>query len=368
LNLIPINDLSRSFDLDSDFFAGLKELINSGHFINGKHTKSLEESLKNLIGVDFAIGVSSGTAALDLALNALELPEGSGVLLAANAGGYARIAIEQNRLIPNYVDVDSNGLIGVKELENSKLKGAAPIRAIVVTYLYGQCGNLIAVKKFAEENNLMLIEDCAQSIGAKFSAINAGSVGDISTFSFYPTKNLGAIGDAGAILTSNSVLAQRIKSLKQYGWDAKYDVAIKNGDNQRIDEIQAFALNWRISELENKTLIRKSIWGKFSDSAAKSGLRIIGEFDDSFVAHLGIIDCLGKRDVIREFLNNSGISTDVHYPIPDHKQLAWSDHNIHLPETERQAKDFLTIPLFVELAPEEISQICEALEGLVKIL
>ena len=366
--MIPINDLSRSLDLDSDFFIGLKELINSGQFINGKHTKSLEDSLKKLIRVDFAIGVSSGNAALNLALNALELPEGSGVLLAANAGGYARIAIEKNRLIPNYVDVDSNGLIGMKELENSKLKGATPIRAIVVTYLYGQCGNLIAVKKFAEENNLMLIEDCAQSIGAKFSGINAGSVGDISTFSFYPTKNLGAIGDAGAILTSNSVLAQRIKSLKQYGWDAKYDVAIKNGDNQRIDEIQAFALNWRISELENKTLIRKAIWGKFSDSAAKSGLRIIGEFDDSFVAHLGVIDCLGKRDVIREFLNNSGISTDVHYPIPDHKQLAWSDNNIHLPETERQAKDFLTIPLFVELAPEEISQICEALEGLVKIL
>jgi dTDP-4-amino-4,6-dideoxygalactose transaminase len=298
----------------------------------------------------------------------LELPEGSGVLLAANAGGYARIAIEQNRLIPNYVDVDSNGLIGVKELENSKLKGAAPIRAIVVTYLYGQCGNLIAVKKFAEENNLMLIEDCAQSIGAKFSGINAGSVGDISTFSFYPTKNLGAIGDAGAVLTSNSSLAKRINSLKQYGWGSKYDVAIKNGDNQRIDEIQAFALNWRISKLENKTMIRKTIWSKFSNSAAKSGLRIIGEFDDSFVAHLGIIDCSGKRDVVKEFLNNSGISTDVHYPIPDHKQFAWSNPNIQLPETERQAQDFLTIPLFVELSPKEISQICEALEGLSKVL
>lgn len=366
--MIPINDLSRSFDLDSHFFADLKELINSGQFINGKHTESLEESLKSLIGVDFAIGVSSGTAALDLALNALDLPEGSGVLLAANAGGYARIAIEQNRLIPFYVDVDADGLIGVKELERSNLKGSVPIRVMVVTYLYGQCKNLIAVKKFAEENNLMLIEDCAQSIGAKFSGINAGSVGDISTFSFYPTKNLGAIGDAGAVLTSNSSLAKRIKSLKQYGWGSKYDVAIKNGDNQRIDEIQAFALNWRISKLENKTMIRKTIWSKFSNSAAKSGLRIIGEFDDSFVAHLGIIDCSGKRDVVKEFLNNSGISTDVHYPIPDHKQFAWSNPNIQLPETERQAQDFLTIPLFVELSPKEISQICEALEGLSKVL
>jgi dTDP-3-amino-2,3,6-trideoxy-4-keto-D-glucose/dTDP-3-amino-3,4,6-trideoxy-alpha-D-glucose/dTDP-2,6-dideoxy-D-kanosamine transaminase len=366
--VIPINDLSRNLDLDSHFFTGLKDLVNSGQFINGEHTKSLEETLKNLIGVDFAIGVSSGTAALDLALTALDLPEGSGVLLAANAGGYARIAIEQNRLIPIYVDVDSNGLIGAEELEILKLKGLAPARAIVVTYLYGQCKNLVAVKKFGEENDLILIEDCAQSIGAKFSGINAGSVGDISTFSFYPTKNLGAIGDAGAVLTSNANLARRIKSLKQYGWDAKYDVIIKNGANQRIDEVQAFALNWRISKLENLTMIRKSIWGKFSNSAAKSGLRMIGELDDSFVAHLGIIDCLGRREVIKDFLNNSGISTDVHYPIPDHRQFAWLDDNIHLPETERQAKDFLTIPLFVELTPTEISQICEALEGLTKIL
>jgi aminotransferase EvaB len=368
LTLIPINDLSRSSDLDSNFFAGLKELIDSGQFINGKHTNFFEESLKNLIGTDFAIGVSSGTAALDLALNALDLPEGSGVLLAANAGGYARIAIELNNLIPIYVDVDDNGLIGIQELKNTKFDTSIPARAIVVTYLYGQCRNLIEVKRFADENKLVLIEDCAQSIGAKSAGLNAGSVGEISTFSFYPTKNLGAIGDAGAILTSNSVLAQRIKSLKQYGWGSKYDVAIKNGDNQRIDEIQAFALNWRISKLENKTMIRKTIWSKFSNSAAKSGLRIIGEFDDSFVAHLGIIDCSGKRDVVKEFLNNSGISTDVHYPIPDHKQFAWSNPNIQLPETERQAQDFLTIPLFVELSPKEISQICEALEGLSKVL
>ncbi len=366
--MIPINDLSRSTDFDDNFLSGLKELIDSGQFINGKHTNFFEESLKNLVGVEFAIGVSSGTAALDLALNALDLPKGSGVILAANAGGYARIAIEQNNLIPIYVDVDDNGLIGVQELENLKLNDAVRARAIVVTYLYGQCGNLLYVKKFADENNLVLIEDCAQSIGAKFSGINAGSVGEVSTFSFYPTKNLGAIGDAGAILTSNPSLAQRIKSLKQYGWGVKYDVSIKNGDNQRIDEVQAFALNWRISQLENKTLIRKAIWDKFNRSATKSGLRMIGEFDDTFVAHLGIIDCFGKREVIKEFLNNAGISTDVHYPIPDHKQFAWADGNINLPETERQARDFLTIPLFVELSPNEISQICSALEELVKIL
>ncbi len=366
--MIPINDLSRISDLDSNFFSGLKDLIESGQFINGKHTHFFEESLKNLIGADFAVGVSSGTAALDLALNALDLPEGSGVLLAANAGGYARIAIEQNKLKPNYVDVDSNGLIGIQELRNWKLRTSVSVRAIVVTYLYGQCRNLMEVKQFADENNLFLIEDCAQSIGAKSAGINAGSVGDMSTFSFYPTKNLGAIGDAGAILTSNQSLAKKIKSLKQYGWDSKYNVTVKNGDNQRIDEIQAFALNSRISELENNTLFRKSVWGKLTNSAAKSGLRMIGEWDDSFVAHLGIIDCAGRREAIKNFLNNSGVSTDVHYPIPDHKQFAWLENNIHLPETERQAKDFLTIPLFVGLSPIEISQICTALEGLVEIL
>ncbi len=360
--MIPINDLSRNSDLSDDFFEELKLLVKSGQFINGKHTYLFEESLKNIIGADFAIGVSSGTAALDLALRALDLPEGAGVMLSANAGGYARVALNQNRLKPIYVDVDVNGLIRKDSLENLIYGNKNSAKVLILTYIYGQCSNLTEIREFVHENNLLLIEDCAQSIGAKTSNFMAGNIGDISTFSFYPTKNLGAIGDAGAVTTSDATLANRIRSLKQYGWNQKYSVEIRNGSNQRIDEIQAFAVNHMINRLEFKTFLRKQIWNLYNISAGKSGLRLVGSKDESFVAHLGIIDCNGRRPLIRKFLNDIGISTDIHYPIPDHKQSAWVDNAISLPETERQARDFITIPLFPELTKDEVSQICIALE------
>ena len=360
--MIPINDLSRSNDFDEPFFLKLRELIQSGQFLNGKQTRSLEETLMSTIGADFAIAVASGTAALSLALNALSLPDASGVILAANAGGYGRIAINQNRLTPIYVDVDVNGLLSLEKLEQSISNSPHPIRAIIVTHLYGQSVDLVEIKNFAVKKNIMLIEDCAQSIGAKISGHMAGSLGDIATFSFYPTKNLGGIGDSGALVTSDANLARKIRSLKQYGWNNKYSVEINHGDNLRIDEIQALSLNLRIKQLDSKNLLRRKIWQEFNNSAKKSGLRMVGANDESFVAHLGILDCLSNRQMVKDHLNNSGISTDIHYPIPDHKQIAWADKTIYLPETERQAQDFLTIPLFPELSKSEISQICQAIE------
>jgi dTDP-4-amino-4,6-dideoxygalactose transaminase len=368
LHMIPINDLTRSTDFDDEFFAELRLLIQSGQFLNGKHTKLLENGLAQMVGTDFVIGVANGTAALSLAFKALELPSNSGVLLAANAGGYARIALNQNSLKPIYVDVNSSGLLDLRLVEETLSSSGQPIRAIIVTHLYGQSHDLVNIRRIADTYKIQLIEDCAQSIGAKFSGKTSGSVGDLATFSFYPTKNLGGIGDSGAVATSNLQLADKVKSLKQYGWNAKYSVELRDGDNLRIDEIQALAVYSRLKKIAKKNSKRVEIWNEFNLSANQVGLKMIGTNSTSFVAHLGILDCGKNRETIQKYLTSQKISTDVHYPIPDHKQITWSDDSYSLPETERQSREFLTIPLFPELLSWEIEEIKEALAGLGSIL
>ena len=361
--MIPLNDLSRSNDFEEAFFSELISIFKSGLFLNGIHTKRLEEALCEYVGTQYAIGVASGTAALTLALKALDLPLGSQVVLTANAGGYGRIAISNNQLTPLYIDVTENGLLDLDKLETQLNRKNTSIRAVIATHLYGQCIDLQRLRKIVDLHNIKLIEDCAQSIGAKSYGKMAGSVGDIATLSFYPTKNLGGIGDSGLVLTSDLLLANRTKSLKQYGWTTKYSVDIAGGDNLRIDEIQALAVYSRLKNLPKKNSLRIKIWEKYNESAARSGLRMIGNSSDSFVAHLAILDCGKRRTEIRDFMSESGISTEIHYPIPDHRQFAWLDNSIDLPETERQSQQFLTIPLFPEMEQSEIDQVRNALES-----
>lgn len=358
--MIPLNDLSRSEDFDEIFLKDLKSIIRSGHFLNGPYTHELENCIKVHTEKKFAFGVANGTAALTLALKSLNLPFGSKIMLSANAGGYARIAINNSGLTPVYVDVNSQGLIDVDKLEKI-LISQAKISAIIVTHLYGQIAEISKIMQIVNKFDTYVIEDCAQSIGASIQDGFAGKFGSISTFSFYPTKNLGSIGDAGAIATSDKLLADRIGSLKQYGWNEKYHVSISQGDNLRIDEIQALAIVHRFNKISSKNIIRKSIWKRYVDSIGNSPLRLIGSEDNSFVAHLAILDCAGKRSEIQKIFYENEIETAIHYPIPDHRQDAWRDNNLSLPETERQARDFLTLPLFPELNANEIYHICNTL-------
>jgi dTDP-4-amino-4,6-dideoxygalactose transaminase len=283
LHMIPINDLTRSTDFDDEFFEALKLLIQSGQFLNGKYTRLLETGLAQFVKADFAIGVANGTAALSLAFKALELPVDSGVLLAANAGGYARIALNQNSLKPIYVDVSSSGLLDLRQVEETLNSSGHPIRAMVITHLYGQSHDLVNIRRIADTYEIQLIEDCAQSIGAQFAGKTSGSVGDLATFSFYPTKNLGGVGDSGAVATSNHQLAEKIKSLKQYGWNTKYSVELSDGDNLRIDEIQALAVYSRLKKIAEKNSKRVEIWNEFNLSANQVGLKLIGTNSTSFV-------------------------------------------------------------------------------------
>ena len=356
---IPLNDLSRSVSLNRVLYDSMTELLESGHYIFGPHTKNLETLLSRYLGVPFVRMVSSGTSALTIALKSLNLPIGSEIITSANSGSYARIAAEQANLVTRYVDVNLSGGIDINQLPD---KTNAKTKALIVTHLYGQIVNLPQIKEYCENHQLILIEDCAQSFGAVYEGKKAGSWGHISTFSFYPTKNLAAMGDAGAIATHSQELHSRIKALSQYGWGDKYSVETLGGDNSRIDEIQALILCIRLKAIDDLNVRRREIWRSYLHALRDSRFRLIGSDNESFVAHLAVIDAGSQREDFREFLRLKGIQTAVHYPIPDYKQKAFLDTTLSLANTEYLTESIFSIPIFPELSEIEIKFICDALE------
>lgn len=355
---LPLNDLSRSDTFSEDFFVRLESLIRSGLYLSGPHAENFEYLLAEYLRVPYVKGLASGTSALVIALKSLDLPEKSNILITANSGGYSRIAAELANLNSVYVDVGLDGLITSKELENVVSDN---IRALVVTHLYGQVGEIDEIHEYCQRNQIYLIEDCAQSLGARKNGKRAGSWGDVSTFSFYPTKNLGAIGDAGAIATSSETIYKRIEKLSQYGWGTKYSIDIKGGDNSRMDEIQAFVLSERLSTLDNLNARRLQIWKRYSQAFVNTKYRLIGQPSESFVAHLAVVDAKNDREAFRSFLKAKGIQTGVHYPISDHRQLGFYDQKLALPISEYLEKSVFSLPLFPELTDEEVEYLCASI-------
>jgi dTDP-4-amino-4,6-dideoxygalactose transaminase len=356
---VPFNDISRRYQpiLDS-LTLELANTLRSGHFLNGEQTSQFQERFSNYVGVDFCVGVSSGTTALELALGSLQLPKDAKVLMAANAGGYGAIAARRNNLKPHFVDVDENGLLCPENII-SALDGVA---AVIVTHLYGQSVDLEQVSQILKSRNIFLIEDCAQTIGGKVGSKRAGSFGHLSTFSFYPTKNLGSMGDAGAVCTSDSLLFERIKKLREYGWTEKYFSNIPNGLNGRIDEFHSLILNFQLNSVDNWNSRRRSIWKRYELAAQQSGLRLIGCNSESFVGHLAVIDCPNRKQFITH-MERHQVDTAVHYPYPDYKQpgIFPESNLVELRNTERLCSSVVSIPLFPELTEEEILTVEEAL-------
>jgi aminotransferase EvaB len=357
--LIPFNRLGATLEFRKEVLSQIDNLLISGVYLNGKYTDSFEEKFAQLIGVNHASAVSSGTAALTLALRSLNLPKGSKLITTANSGGYARISAELNGLETHYVDVDLNGLLDVRSISHELLLNA---RVMIVTHMYGQCANLKEITSICKKFDILLIEDCAQSIGAKFEDRMVGSFGDLATFSFYPTKNLGGIGDAGMVVTDSLELIQKVRSLKQYGWKSKYFCETPHGDNLRIDEIQALILSFKLPNLLDYNKKRLKIWEKYLHAINGKNLRLIGKNSDCFVAHLAVIDAGSHRERLKKFLNNYGIETAIHYPFLDFEQPGLRiSPTPKLENSEYLSKSILSIPLFPNLEDHEVEYICEKL-------
>jgi dTDP-3-amino-2,3,6-trideoxy-4-keto-D-glucose/dTDP-3-amino-3,4,6-trideoxy-alpha-D-glucose/dTDP-2,6-dideoxy-D-kanosamine transaminase len=354
---IPFNDLRRAVDASDEVAQAVERVARSGRYLLGEETACLERELADYLGVGEVVAVASGTDALELALTALAVP-GQEIITAANAGGYAAVAARRCGLTVRFADVEENDLL----LAPGAVERALTPRtsAVVVTHLYGKMARVEEIRELCRSRGVRVLEDCAQAAGARTAGVLAGSVGDAAAFSFYPTKNLGALGDGGAVATSDGALAARVRRLRQYGWSAKYEIAEDRGGNSRLDEIQAAVLRTRLPHLDTANLRRREIARRYADAVADTPLRMVHGDGEDYVAHLAVVRT-PRRERLATALGAHGIGTAIHYPRPDHKQVALGALEQSLPVTERACGEVLSLPCFPELGDGEVDGVCSVL-------
>ena len=360
---VPFNCLTRNDDIELiEINTAIQEVISSGLFIQGPHHKAFEEDFARFTESEYAIGVASGTDALMLALHSVGVGKGCEVVCTANAGGYASLAARSLGAIPKYCDVDAKtGLITAKLLEHVITPQTS---AVVVTHLFGNVVELNKIVDLCQQYNIALLEDCAQAAGARYLDKHVGTFGNIGIFSFYPTKNLGAIGDGGMLITDDEILATRLISLRQYGWSSKYNISLTGGMNSRLDELQAAILRIKLRSLDSKNSKRLQIIGFYQEAFKPLGLRLLTSCKPGNVAHLAVL--LLPKNIDREGFRNSmkslGIDTEVHYPLLDTEQIGLNMDGFpsEIPNSQDLVSKIVSIPIFPQMTTIEISAVIEA--------
>jgi len=347
--------------------AAIARVVASGWYVMGPEHDAFESELAAYAGVDHAVALGNGTDALELALYAVGVRPADRVLAVANAGGYTTIASRLLGADPLYCDVASDTLQATAQTVTDAIDGSGDKpAAIVVTHLYGAMAPVEELVALARERGIPVIEDCAQALGARQGGRAAGTFGDIATTSFYPTKNLGALGDGGAVFTESADLAATVRRMRQYGWEGKYSIAHPHGRNSRMDELQAAILRVKLPYLDAWNERRRDIHRRYEQAASGAhGVRLVSTASESYTGHLAAV-IADDRDDARAALTASGIRTDVHYPIPDHRQplIAGEGERPALPATEHASASVFSLPLFPELRADEVDRICAALEEL----
>ena len=352
-----INDLRRHNDaIAAELRAALERVLARGWFILGPEVEAFEEEFAQACAASACVGVANGTDALELALRALEVGPGDEVATVANVGNYSSTAIRAVGATPRYIEIEPGSL----NMDPAALVGAlsSRTRAVIVTHLYGRMAAMPRLVEVAGRAGVPVIEDCAQAHGAVLEGRPAGSWGAAGCFSFYPTKNLGALGDGGAVVTSDAALAGRLRQLRQYGWKEKYCCTVAGGCNSRLDEIQAAVLRAKLPHLRAWNERRRAIARAYSTALATAPLTLPDSFGGDCVAHLYVIRT-PRRDELRAALAARGIFTEVHYPVPDHCQEP-SSAPVSLPVTEQAAREVLTLPCFPEMTDGEVEMVSRA--------
>ena len=325
------------------------EVIDSGWYLLGDKVKKFENNLAKYVGTDYAIGCANGLDALRLIFRAYiemgAIKEGDEVIVPANTYIASLLAITDNSLVPVLVEPN----IVSYNLDIDKIEEAitSKTKAIMTVHLYGQISFNEELKKIAIKNNLKIIEDNAQAIGAKYKNLNSGNLGDAAGFSFYPGKNLGALGDSGAVTTNDKELAKIIRAIANYGSEVKYENKF-SGLNSRMDEIQAGILSVKLKYLDNDNTKRKGIAQYYLNHINNPEIilpEIINGKSDSHVWHLFVIRTK-RRDELKEYLEKNEVQTLIHYPIPPHKQKCYEKlNNLKFEITEKIHKEVLSLPI-----------------------
>lgn len=342
----------------------LLQTFRSGWYLLGNEVKSFEDNLAKYIGSQHAIGVANGLDALRLILRAYiemgVMQKGDEIIVPANTYIASVLAISDNGLVPVLVEPD----ISTYNIDLSKIeeKITSRTKGVMIVHLYGRVVFSEDLRALAQKHQLKIIEDNAQAIGAEWNGVKTGNLGDAAGFSFYPGKNLGALGDAGGITTNDEELGKTIRALANYGSNQKY-VNIYQGLNSRLDEIQATVLDVKLKYIDAENQRRREIAGRYSTEIKNTNLILPQNPADNaeHVWHLFVIRT-SEREKLQNYLTENGIQTLIHYPIPPHKQKAYKYYNrLSFPRTEKIHKEVLSLPISPVMEDEEILRVVSML-------
>ncbi|MEX0716160.1 MAG: DegT/DnrJ/EryC1/StrS family aminotransferase [Planctomycetaceae bacterium] len=361
---VPAFDYLRGYHARRDEFdAGIRRVLESGRLILGPEVESFESAFASYVGAKRAVGVASGTDALILALRALDVGSGDEVVTVANTAVATVAAIRAVGALPRFIDVRDDTLL----MDTSKVEEAIGPRTkcLLPVHLFGWPVDMDALLAVARSHDLPIVEDCAQAHGARWNGRHVGTFGAIGCFSFYPTKNLGGFGDGGMCVTGDDSLADRVRRLRMYGFPDTGDrVALEEGLNSRLDELQAAILRVRLAHLDEALAARRAIAARYRRGLTNTPHRLPPERPAARDAqHLFAIRTERREDVCAR-MSAAGIGYGIHYPVPIHVMPAYSLLDMpvgSLPVTERAANEILSLPMFPELRDDEIDAVLSTL-------
>ncbi|MEO6776942.1 MAG: DegT/DnrJ/EryC1/StrS family aminotransferase [Kofleriaceae bacterium] len=345
-----------------DYLAAFAQVLDTGAFVGGPHVASFEAAFARFCGADHAIAVNNGTDALLLALRALGVGPGDEVITAANSFFATAEAISHTGARPILADVDEATLL--LDLDDAAKRVTAKTKVVIPVHLFGQLCDTARVRDFAQQFRVNVLEDAAQAHGATRAGFRAGSAAEVAAFSFYPTKNLGAIGEGGAVTTSDPVIAERVRRLRDHGQAGRHD-HVDIAYNARLDSVQCACLEISLRRLAAANEVRRARAARYR-ARLGAAVRFVTEAPESApVYHLMVVRVdAGKRDAIRDTLGKAGIATAIHYPTPIHLQPAYA----HLlqgpgscPVAERSVREMISLPMFPDLTEAQVDYVCDQL-------
>jgi dTDP-4-amino-4,6-dideoxygalactose transaminase len=361
VTLVQFGDLRRQYAaIRAEIDTAIAQVLQRGWFILGERVAQFEEAFSRYCGAGYGVGVGSGTEALHLALVACAVGSGDEVITVANTCVPTVSAISSAGAVPVLADIDlATYTIDPKRIESLI---TSRTRAILPVHLYGQCADMGPILEIARRHDLRVIEDCAQAHGAMYHGRRAGTLGDAGCFSYYPSKNLGAFGDAGMVVTNDRAIAERVRMLRNYGERQRNYHSVK-GFNSRLDELQAAILLAKLPHLDAWNERRRAIAAAYGTGITSSGISCPGESPGrNHVYHLYVVR-VAERDRFQARLRARGVETMVHYPVPIHRQESYAEcagAASHLPHTEEISAHIVSLPIYPELSDDEVSRVIAA--------
>ena len=359
--MIPCNDTKRLFlKYKDEFEKAALDVLRSGWYVLGNNVEQFEREFSLSIGSKYCVGVDNGTNAIKLGIQALGIGNGDQVIVQANTYIATVLGITANGASPIFVEPNAFYNLDDTNLESKITKNT---KAIIVTHLYGQATKMDKIISMCKKYNLFLLEDCAQSHYAEYNGKKVGTFGDFGFFSFYPTKNIGAFGDGGAIVTSNDDLYKKVKMLRNYGSAERYHFDLENGSNSRLDEMQAALLRVKLKHYKEITNEKVKIADRYLKEIVNPLLKLPGvDKNCSSVWHLFVLQ-VDNRESFEKHMLECGVKTDIHYPIPPHlsncyKYLSYKKGDF--PITESLANKVVDLPIFNGMSDEEIETVIKA--------